>query len=98
MRMIAAEVTRGAIGMFLTEHLGRFGRAFAVSLQDADDGYYGRLGSLFEVFLTGECERFGVTVGPALLELRSTREEEAPMACGSGDQLVEIGVPADGER
>lgn len=86
------EVTRLAIAKFLREHLGRFGRAFAVSLQAADpEGYYGRLGHLGDAFLAGECERFEVPAGPAMLELRSTREEEVPMACGTGDDLVQIG-------
>ncbi len=89
------EVTRLAIGKFLRDHLGRFSRAFAASLRTADaDGFYGRLAGLFEEFLAGECERFGVRPGPAMLELRSAREVDVPMACGSGDELVQIGTTA----
>lgn len=90
------EITRNAIGQFLGEHLGRFGRAFAVSLQTADPrGTYGRAGELCEAFLEVECERFRVPLGPALLELRSAREDAVPMACGSGEDLVQIGPPGD---
>ena len=92
-------ITRLAIGKFLSEHLGRFGRAFAVSLQVADpDGYYGSVGSLCEHYLASECERFAVPLGPAMLELRSAREEEVPMACGSGDELVQLGGLGDLEE
>ena len=92
------EVTRQAMYRFLGEHLGRFGRAFSVSLQSADPtGYYGRLGQLCEAFLRIECEHLGVPLGPPTLELRSTTEDEVPIACGSGgasgEDLVQLGAP-----
>lgn len=92
------EVTRMAIAKFLTDHLGRFGRAFAVSLQSEDRGYYGRAGELLGAFVELECRRYGVEPGPTVLELRSTREDEVPMACGTGDGLVQIGSPVDIEE
>lgn len=90
------EVTRLAIEKFLRERLGRFGRAFAVSLQTADEGgYYGRLGTLCEAFVAGGCEEFGVPAGPAMLELRPTEDDGVPMACGTDEDLVQIGAPAE---
>ena len=93
------EVTRAAIEKLLREHLGRFGRAFAASLQTADsDGHYGRLGALCETFLINECREFEVPMGPPTLELCSTEEEAVPMACATADDLVQIGAPIDPER
>ncbi len=88
------EITRLAAGKFLREHLGRFGRAFAVSLRTADaGGYYERVGELCEIFLAGECEHCGVPLGPSMMELRPAVQDEVPMACGSGEDLVQIGAP-----
>ena len=65
-------ITREALGRFLGEHVGHFGRAFGLHLQEADDGgFYGDLGGLLAAFLSSECKRQGVPVGPKLLELRS---------------------------
>lgn len=87
------EITRQATAKFLRRHLGRFGRTFAVSLQDADpQGYYGRIGILCERFLGVACRSFEVPLGPATLELNTRRDAEVPMACGSSaDELVQIG-------
>ena len=82
-------VTREALERFLGEHLGHFGRAFGLHLQEADDGeFYGDLGGLCAAFLSSECERQGTPVGPKMLELRSTEEEEIPMACGTGSTAL----------
>ncbi len=91
-----AEVTAKAVGTFLDRHLARFGRAFARSVQQADpQGFYGGLGGLCEAFLLAECARLGVSIGPAVLELRSSEADNMPMACGSSDasqdELVHIG-------
>ncbi len=87
------EVTREAIRKFLREHLGRFGRAFARDLRQADrGGLYGRMGGLLEAFLAVECERLGVPLGPAAMELRPEEPDDVPAACGTGDDgLVQIG-------
>ncbi|MFQ5349081.1 MAG: molecular chaperone [Thermoanaerobaculia bacterium] len=88
-----AEVTRSAARLFLGDHLARFGRAFARSLQKASpDDLYGSLGALCEALLRVECERLDLELGPQVLELRSTEPDGVPMACGSGDdQLVQLG-------
>lgn len=77
-------VTRDALKRFVGERLGHFGRAFGRHLHEADTGgFYGGLGGLCAAFLSSECERQGTEVGPEVLELRSTEEEDVPMACGS---------------
>ncbi len=87
------EVTREAARKFLREHLARFGRAFARDLRNADrGGLYGRMGGLLEAFLAVECERLGVPLGPASMELRPEEPDDVPAACGTGDDgLVQIG-------
>lgn len=82
-------VTRKALKRFLGEHLAHFGRAFGLHLQLEDDGgFYGDLGRLSAAFLSSECDRQGTPVGPEVLELRSTEEENIPMACGSGPMVA----------
>ena len=84
-------VTRGALKRFVGEHLGRFGRAFGRHLYEADTGgFYGGLGGLCAAFLSSECERQGTEVGPEVLELRSTEEEDVPMACGTGSTVDSV--------
>jgi TorA maturation chaperone TorD len=84
-------VTRGALKRFVGEHLGRFGRAFGRHLHEADTGgFYGGLGGLCAAFLSSECERQGTEVGPEVLELRSTEEEDVPMACGTGSTVDSV--------
>ncbi len=81
-------VTRDALKRFVGERLGHFGRAFGRRLHEADTGgFYGGLGGLCAAFLSSECERQGTDVGPEVLELRSTEEEDVPMACGSGSTV-----------
>lgn len=82
-------VTRAALKRFLSEHLGRFGRAFGSSLLREDpEGFYGALGNLCEKFLRSECEREGVPVGPEFLELSPAEEDDVPMACGDGSEAM----------
>ena len=82
------EVTRHALKKLLREHLGQFGRAVGWRLKNEDpDGFHGRVGSLCAAFLKAECERQGVSVGPEVLELRTTEEEKVPMACGTEDEM-----------
>lgn len=86
-------VVRRATRLFLRDHLGRFVPALAGQLRRADPtGFYGALGAFLDVFVAGECVRFGVTPGPASLALRDAREDRVPMACGR----CPIG-PGDGE-
>lgn len=99
-----AETTSAAARKFLADHLARFGRAFAVALQEAQpDGFYGALGELCEAFLRLECERLDLPLGPKVLELCSTEPDDVPMACGSGDsgesdELVQLGSGPPGAR
>ena len=92
------EETRRATRLFLRDHLGRWAPAFGRKLAREDQGgFYGALGDLLAGFVTQECARVGVPAGPDLLRLRSTSLGDAPMACGSGDDLLQIEAsPASG--
>ncbi len=75
--------TRKAMRLFLLDHLGRFGRAFAYLLCKEDgQGFWGRIGGVLYEFLTLECRRLDVAAGPALIPLRPAEEAGVPMACG----------------
>ena len=90
-RLEMLETTRKAARSFLADHLGRFGTAFGLTLSGEDDGgFFGLLGVLLVTLLKLESERLHVTLGAATLDLRSTAEEEVPMGCGSGEQLVQL--------
>ncbi len=79
-----AGITRAARRKFLRDHLGRFGRAFATRLAEADPGgFHGRVGEAIGAFLEAECGHHGVAAGPRLLDLRDPVEDPAPMACGA---------------
>ena len=85
------EETRRAGRLFLRDHLGRFGPAFAQKLVRADErGFYGALGNLCFAFLSSECERVGVTAGPVGLELRPAMDDRVPMACGSEGECTAL--------
>ena len=85
------EVTRHAARTFLRDHLGRFGRAFAVRIATEDrDGYFGALGRVLLAFSDAECARVGVESGPIDLVLRPDLPDETPMACGTAEQLIQI--------
>jgi TorA maturation chaperone TorD len=85
------DVTRQASRTFLRDHLGRFGCAVGARLA-ADDaaGYYGAIGQLLLAFLRAECARVGVQNGPLDLAVRAVDADDAPMACGSSDELIQI--------
>lgn len=90
-RLEMLETTRKATRSFLKDHLGRFGTAFGLKLSGEDGGgFFGLLGVLLVTLLKLESERLHVTLGAATLDLRSTAEEEVPMGCGSGEQLVQL--------
>ena len=88
------EETRQATRLFLRDHIGRFGRAFARLLQEQDpEGFFGKLGDLLFDFLGWECQRARVPAGPELLCMRSAEEDRVPMACGGPSDLVQLNVP-----
>jgi TorA maturation chaperone TorD len=85
------EVTEKANRKFLRDHLGRFGRAFAIRLIEEDgDGFYGNLGRVLVSFLTLECRRAGLPLGPQVIELLPEEDDNLPMACGSDASPVQI--------
>lgn len=89
------EDTRGAIRLFLRDHLGRFALAFGKKLAREDpDGFYGALGELCAAFVVRECAQAGVPAGPEVLRLRSAAEADAPIACGTGTELLQITRPS----
>ena len=76
--------TRRGARLFLQEHLGRFGRAFGLSLQEAaPHGFHAGLGRLLHDFLLLDSRRQGIETGPAGLQLRDPTEADVPMQCGS---------------
>jgi TorA maturation chaperone TorD len=85
--------TRKATRLFLKEHLGRFGRAFGAQMKKHDrEGFMGKAGDLTLEFLTVECRRLDLEPGLMQLPLRSTAEDQVPMACGGGESdLVQLG-------
>lgn len=83
------EDTRKAARLFLRDHLGRFGLAFARRLAREDQGgFYGTLGDLCFAFLNLECNRVGLAAGPLDLSLRPATDDRVPMACGSGAECT----------
>jgi DMSO reductase family type II enzyme chaperone len=77
-----AEAAGRAARLFLRDHLGRWAPAFAGKLARTDpDGFYGALGDLCGAFVSQECARLGVAIGPEFLRLRSPLLADAPMAC-----------------
>jgi TorA maturation chaperone TorD len=85
------EATRQAERTFLERHLGRFGRALATRVTAEDpDGYFGALGQALFAMITAECARVGVEPGPVDLAVRPDVRDDAPMACGSAEELIQI--------
>lgn len=85
------DMTRQAMRTFLRDHLGRFGRSFASRLMREDaDGYLGVLGLVLLTFLEMECARLRVEAGPTDLVLRPETPDDAPVACGTPDELIQI--------
>ncbi len=92
---VMLEETRRATRLFLRDHLGRWAPAFGWMLAREDrGGFYGGLGELLVAFVAHECVRVGVAAGPQLLRLRSTSVGDVPMACGTGEELLQIGTAA----
>ena len=79
------EETRKAARLFLQNHLGHFLAAFAKKLaQEDQNGFYSTLGNLCSTFITQECSRFGIPLGPKSLSLRPVADDRVPMGCGGG--------------
>jgi TorA maturation chaperone TorD len=88
------DVTRRAERTFLRDHLGHFGRAFASCLAADESGpYYSAWGTLFLIWLDLECTRLEVELGPPDLAMRAESSDDAPMACGSASDLIQIRRP-----
>ncbi|MBI2554699.1 MAG: molecular chaperone TorD family protein [Candidatus Rokubacteria bacterium] len=88
------DATRRAARLFLRDHFGRWAPAFGRKLAREDrDGFYGALGDLCHVFVTGECTRLGVASGPEFLRLRTPLAGDAPMACESPLTLPQTTPP-----
>jgi TorA maturation chaperone TorD len=87
------EVVR-ATRLFLRDHLGHWAPAFGARLVRADpEGFYGTLGGLCHVLVSADCARLGVSAGAATLRLRTPLQDDTPMACGSGEALLQIEMP-----
>lgn len=88
--------TRRAARSFLREHLARFGLAFAAKLaEEAGDDFFGRIGRGLALLLELDCERLAIEAGPPTLQLRPEQPDDTPMACGTGDELIQIRRRAD---
>jgi TorA maturation chaperone TorD len=94
-----AAAVRHAARLFLKEHLGQFGRAFALALgRAADHPFYRAAASLLFALLTSDCRLLDVPPGSQYLKLRPAAEPDVPMACGaSGCSLLSGAPPACGE-
>lgn len=86
---VTLAATQHAQRTFLRDHLGYFGRGFASRLTTGG-GCFGAWGGLFLRFLDDECARYGVAAGPVELPVRPELSDEAPMACGSASELIQI--------
>ena len=83
-----------ATRLFLREHVACWAPAFGYKLAREDpEGFYGNLGGLCHALVSADCRRLGVSVGPQMLRLRSPVLADGPMACASGDDLVQLEMP-----
>jgi TorA maturation chaperone TorD len=84
-------VTREAQQRFLREHIGRWSAAFSRQLATADfDGPFGSAAELLEEFISTECRRWSIAVGPAYLPLREIPQADDPancISCGKAEGL-----------
>lgn len=93
------EEVRKATRLFLRDHLGRFVPAFARKLvTEGRKSFYGNLGELCLRFVTVECARLGVLLGPKNLSLRPATDDRVPMACGSGTECAATPGSCDPEE
>ena len=88
----AAAVYR-ARWLFLQDNLGRFGRAFAVSLMKAaDHPFYRGAAEFCEILLATDCRHLGVELGSRLISLRSTEDDGVPVACDMRNLHKSLGI------
>lgn len=84
-------VTREAQQRFLREHIGRWSSAFSRQLAAADpEGLLGAAAELLEEFMSAECRRWRISVGPAYLPLREIPQADDPancISCGKAEGL-----------
>ena len=93
------EEARKAAHLFLRDHLGCFVPAFAKKLiTEGRGGFYEKLGELCLKFVTVECTRLGVAMGPQSLSLRPANDDRVPMACGSGAECTAMPGVCDAEE
>ena len=93
------EEARKATRLFLRDHLGRFVPAFSRKLvTEEPGGFYGVLGELCSRFVTEDCVRLGVPLGPENLGLRPANDDRVPMACGSGTECAAMPGVCDPEE
>lgn len=79
----AHEVNRAG-RLFITDHFGHFGRAFACALAtDSDHPLYRATAWLLTTHLMCEFRRCGLDGTAPLVTLRSSEEAEVPAICGS---------------
>ncbi|MBI4607896.1 MAG: molecular chaperone TorD family protein [Candidatus Rokubacteria bacterium] len=90
------DATRQAARRFLRDHLGRWAPTFGRRLAREDPGgFFGALGTLCADFVALDCAQAGVAPGPEFLRLRSVQHADAPMACGSVGDLLQIRLRSD---
>lgn len=86
---------RQATRLFLRDHLGRWAPAFGHRLASEDAvGFYGTLGRLCYISVSADCRQHDVPAGPETLRLRAPLGADAPMACGTGSELLHIALPS----
>lgn len=85
------DVTARAERTFLRDHLARFGRAFALRVITEDSsGWFGAMAHVLLAVVEAECARLHVEAGPLDLALRPDVPDAAPIACSTGDELIQI--------
>lgn len=82
--------TRKAMRLFLRDHLARFVPSFVARVRRESSGFYAALADLCLALVESDCRRHETPLGPATLRLRLPIEDNAPMACGTGE-----GCPGD---
>ena len=93
------EEVRKGTRLFLRDHLGRFVPSFTRKLVIEDQGgFYGVLGELCSRFVTEECARLGLPVGPENLGLRPATDDCVPMACDTGAECAAMPGVCDPEE
>ena len=87
-------IVRQAQRDFLRDHLGFWLPAFARRVPHAGvHAFYDALAHLTLCFIAGECRRYDIDLGPALLELRPTDvDAETSIECGNAAVCEPTGV------